>query len=216
MAENDSVPLTKLDPTTRCCAIVGLYLMHWGTMEAKLNESIRNGLKLTDLQGLVVCQNLHFKDKLNIVKSLLHVEFFKTKEQKHYGKLLRRIADLSIADRNAIAHDLFMPDDEGDGILFLTVKAKGPLRFPKNRWSITDVNTKCAELTKITKELKTLSSRMKEVKIEEFIAKSPANQGIGLLGLLGPHIPPFQGSPDLWNLDASPQTSPQTPEEIEE
>jgi hypothetical protein len=51
---------------------------------------------------------------------------------------LNEVASLSGSERNMIAHDAFMADDEGDGVVFLTVKAKDKLSVPKIRWSMQE------------------------------------------------------------------------------
>lgn len=55
-------------------------------------------------------------------------------DKTKYDKLLRRVGKRA-ASRNTVAHDQFQPNDEGNGVRFVIVKAKGLYGTPSAAWT---------------------------------------------------------------------------------
>jgi hypothetical protein len=55
-------------------------------------------------------------------------------DKAKYDKLLRRVGKRA-ASRNTVAHDQFQPKDEGNGVRFVIVKAKGLYGTPSAAWT---------------------------------------------------------------------------------
>jgi hypothetical protein len=63
-----------------------------------------------------------------------------------------------------LAHTSFHPDDaeDADGVMFVTVKAKGTFALPIERWSITEFQTMVAKIDAFDKEIERLTPRLVE------------------------------------------------------
>lgn len=192
----------ELTPHMRCYALVGYYLSKWALMESKLNSTVYRALGLTVLQGAIVTHNVQLRDKINIAKSILAMEIFNLKDREAYTKVMKRIATLS-TDRNMVAHDPFLPDEKGDGVVFFVIKAKGKIQFPDAVWSISKFDEKAEELTKIHSELSALDALMGRLKIAAALAKQSPNALLGGLGVLGTSAHPSQGLLG-WSLPEAP------------
>jgi len=125
-----------LDPEIRCYALVGQFLRAWSVMEGSLHNAIGTALSVETTKLQILCANMRFRDKIHILKTLIDVATIFSKEEKaELMKTLSGLADDS-GNRNMIAHDAFRPDDEGVGVEFLTVKAKGKFDLPKIVWNV--------------------------------------------------------------------------------
>jgi hypothetical protein len=76
-----------LDPEIRCFALVGEFLRAWSLMESALHEAIGAALNIEGLKVRILCANMRFHDKLNVITSLLHVApAFSKDEIKKYAR----------------------------------------------------------------------------------------------------------------------------------
>lgn len=205
----------ELHPIVRTYALVGAYLQSWSIMESKLNKTLGRALGLSNLQSVIVSRNIQMRDKIHITKSLLHLEVFNETERATYLAVANRIVTLS-QERNIVAHDLFYADDNGDGVSFFVMKAKGPLAFPDVRWAIKDFADKTEELFNVGLDLDKLGSLMGRLKLAKALAEHPPTGMFGGLGLLGLHPLHTQDTPGLGLLDATPQTDDETPPSSDE
>ena len=150
-----------LDPEIRCFALVGEFLRAWSLMESALHGAIGAALNIEELKVRILCANMRFRDKLNVIASLLHVApAFSQDEIKQIRKKLRTLDDHS-AIRNMIAHDPFGPDESKTGLRFLTVKAKGKVEIPDVVWSVEKFRTESELVYDCCDFLDGLTARLK-------------------------------------------------------
>jgi hypothetical protein len=126
---------TELAPAIRAQALVGRFLQAWSAMEISLHETIGAALQIETTKLWILCANLRFRDKTNILRSLIDVSYFPDEEKQKAKTRLRKLAERS-KHRNMIAHDPFEADPNGNGARFITVKAKGDYDTPLISWSI--------------------------------------------------------------------------------
>lgn len=79
----------------------------------------------------IICANISLRDKLHILRTMVDVLDI---DKAKYDKLLRRVGKRA-ASRNTVAHDQFQPNDEGNGVRFVIVKAKGLYGTPSVVWT---------------------------------------------------------------------------------
>lgn len=199
-----------LPPELRSYALVGHYLSSFAIMEAQLNTTIASALKLDLLQKVIVTKNIQFRDKQKIIRTLLSVAYMPKEEADQYDKQLVRLGELSL-DRNMVAHDLFVSDENGDGIEFIVMKATGKLTFPEVRWSVDDVEAKSDELLALRETLKELEIKLKNADLLKALLQPQPQGGLGLGGAL---LQPATGvAPILapWWQGQLAQAAPQLP-----
>ena len=199
MADQDA--FRALPPEIRAMALAGHYLQSFALMESALNSTIGAALKLDGIQTLIVCKNIQLRDKIKILRTLVSVAFITEPARTGYDKMVARIGDVS-NDRNMVAHDLFFPHHEGDGIEFLVTKATGKVQFPKHQWSVDDVEARCEELRLIAGKLKELKPLFQQSDIIKALINQKSDSG----GLLSQQ--PIGG---LFGLGLRDQESPPTP-----
>lgn len=180
------VDYSSLQPNTRSQALVGTFLQMWSFLEAELNDTVQAALGLGNLEAVVVSKNVQLRDKIHIVKTMIGLRFRENSDDhKNFRKLLEDVRNAS-ADRNMIAHEMFGPDEDGDGVEFLITRAKGKLTFPKTKWSISEFEEKYSTLISLTKKLgefrAKIAKQTKEAK--ELFPDTPTLAELGLQALL--------------------------------
>ena len=137
-----------LDPQTRCFALVGRFLQAWSVMENSLHAAIGAALSIEDIKLRILCANIRFRDKTNILSTLVDVApYLAPTDKERLRKDLREIADYS-PTRNMMAHDPFQPDSSQKGVEFLTVKAKGKFDLPTTVWEPEKFQAECERVNK--------------------------------------------------------------------
>lgn len=206
----------KLEHEMRVLALVGNFLQHWSFVEARLNEVIVKSLGLQDLNGLIVVRNIQLRDKLKIAKTAIHISFIGPQDQAEiYKKLIDKIGDFSLK-RNIVAHELFIPSDQCDGVHFLVTKANGKITFPSEHWSTIEFAKYYAQMREFDDAMEVLierlgtSSLVKALTAAEGTKKEPMTElsQLGLGGLLSPQPLGLLGSNPL---PATPETSDEMP-----
>jgi hypothetical protein len=66
----------KLDPDIRCLALVGLFLRAWSNMELSLHHAIEASLQIDNYKLYILTANMRFRDKTNIMRTLVDVAGF--------------------------------------------------------------------------------------------------------------------------------------------
>jgi hypothetical protein len=205
--------VAKLEPSIRCVALVGYFLQVWATLESTLNRAIVDALDLTEIQGAIVTKNIQLRDKINILKTLIDLHGV---EVKRYQKVLETIGSLSL-DRNMMAHDVFFPDDQGDGVQFLVIKAKGKLSIPPTRWSVAQFFDKYLEIVKLSKEADDMATVLSRMALASLLRKrSGTTLGPLVLGLLNPLLRPSLEHPHSIQIPSTLETedgSPPSPDQ---
>jgi hypothetical protein len=194
----------SLTPEIRSFALVGMFLQAWAFMEQELRRAIEKGLGLNGLQAAMVCSNMQLRDKINLLKTLVHISLpvFPAEKEK-FITALNKVATMS-SKRNMLAHDVFGPSDDGKSVAFFVIKAKGKLEFPDTIWSPADFMKECAEIRALTTEFEEMTRLLKAVDSYMKLADqanapptstpNPLFGGTGLLGLLSPLPEELQSS----------------------
>jgi len=138
------IEFEKLDPETRCYALVGQFLQAWSVMENSLHEAIGAAMAIESTKLQILCANMRFSDKAHILATLVDVApGFEDQKKEEIRKRLRSLRDYS-ATRNMVAHNPFTSDGSKIGVEFLTVKAKGKFDMPTIVWSVDQFQTEGA------------------------------------------------------------------------
>jgi hypothetical protein len=204
----------SLDPDTRAFALVGMFLQYWALMEEALREAMAKALGLQMVQAVIVASNIQLRDKIHILKTAVSItQFPDPEERERFTKLLQQIAD-SAHKRNMVAHDLFFPPADGDGVRFLVFKAKGKFSMPETIWTTDQFGDEFVEISRWTTELERLKERLTfSENLTKFLAATlsepnPAPSAPGALTLLT-HPPP--GSHTSETSHATPEKEGETP-----
>lgn len=117
-----------------CFRLVGRFMFSWAALESEVNRFLTAAMRLGPTEGLIVCANMQFRDKMHIVTTAL--DEFGPKKDKDWTRQTKEIAKeirgLSV-DRNMVAHQFFAPDPKG--VRFFVKKAKGKVSIPETVWS---------------------------------------------------------------------------------
>jgi hypothetical protein len=148
---------TKLDPEIRAYALVGQFLKQWSDLEQKIHEAIGTALGLDETRRYILCANLHLKDKINVLRTLVHQSSFESHIKETTVDELTAIQNYSY--RNMIAHNAFEPDPNGDGVVFLPVKARSKFSRPRERWPIKRFEQEAINIADFTANITTLQGR---------------------------------------------------------
>ncbi len=90
-----------MEPNRNSVHRYGLFLLLWGNFETLIDYLITTQLKITHLQGHIVCGGLQFGAKAAMLKSLLNIKSEPDKEG------VRLISDvISSAERNFLIHGI--------------------------------------------------------------------------------------------------------------
>jgi hypothetical protein len=114
----------ELTPELRCYVLVGQFLQAWSAMEIALHNAIGAAFNLESVQTKILCANIHFRDKIHILRTLVGVSSFPEQEKAQAKSKLRKLGNHAVK-RNMVAHSAFVTNMEGTGVMFLTTKARG-------------------------------------------------------------------------------------------
>ena len=173
---------------------------------------------LTVLQQSIVCVNISLRDKIHILKTFVDLSaIYPTDVRQGFKNMLQAIANYS-PTRNMMAHDMFRPTDDGTGVKFIVVKAKGTLNIPDISWSVADFISAVEKIVGFSTSLSDLEKRLDRAKIVRALASAPAvhpaylppNSGINALGLLGGLFHQLPTDPQSDTIPATEQTAGET------
>ena len=149
--------IRKLDPDTRCLALVGMYLQRWAIMENTLREVMAQILGTGAIYTAIIASNMQLRDKIHTLRTLINMSgILNEAGKKEYDTLLKQIATAS-SNRNMLAHDLFYPSDDGNGVAFFITKAKGKFDVPATVWSIDQFEAEFLGIERFTESLERLA-----------------------------------------------------------
>ena len=184
-----------------------------------MNRAIGKALRLDPLQTLIVCRNVQFTAKTHILKTAIRYTRLGASARDRYGKIIEAISNASHI-RNMMAHDVFLPSQDTDGVVFHAVKARGEVKIPDEDWSIEkftewhmQLTEWCGQIQQLRKEIapdvKTLSELLTSLASGPQAAPVPTG---GLFGL-GPNVLPDPQTPGILGSihpEPNPETDPQT------
>ena len=157
---------TSLDPDTRCYALVGQFLQAWSAMELSLRDAIGAALRIEVAKLQIICSNLRFRDKTNILRTLIDISSQPDDQKDQAKKELKKLEDHS-GIRNMIAHDPFGPDPTKTGVEFFTVRAKGKFETPNIVRSPEQFAQEISVLGEYTKVIDDIRRRFEEQPLPE-------------------------------------------------
>ena len=147
MTTTEHTDLGKLDPMTRCFALVGRFLHAWASMESSLHEAIGEALVIEARRLQILCANMGFRDKLNVLSTLIDVApNFAVEEKQRIRKRIGELAEPLSGRRNIMVHNPFGPDSSQKGVEFLRVKARGKFETPNEVWDEAHFNGEVASI----------------------------------------------------------------------
>jgi len=157
-----------LDHQTRTYALVGSFLQAWSLMEAALNRTIASALSLNFVIEVILCNNIQFHDKINVLKTLVSISPLSETEKVRLDSILGKLG-LYSKYRNMIAHAPLVSSETNDGVQFIVIRARGSLKFPAGDWSVArfeeayqTIGDFADELEALQKNLKVSMTAMKE------------------------------------------------------
>jgi hypothetical protein len=153
--------MTQIDPKDRALILVGKFLQQWAAMELALRDAIGAALRVESVPIQILCANIYFRVKVDILRTLVDVSSLPTQELKLAKRRLRSLGNHA-AKRNMIAHDPFIADIASGSVKFLQVKAKGDFKTPEIVWSPHMFREEDRALEGHTKFLECLEQRFKE------------------------------------------------------
>ena len=143
---------------------VGYFLYHFASLEEQINLAIKKLFGLNDVSSKILCANIDFFKKLNIVQTCIIAQFSDTNgrqidknRDEDFTTLFRDIKEINERQRLMVVHSPFEPSDD-KSIVFRRVTAKdGILKQsnPKNEWTE-------GRFEEIIKKLTSTTTRLKE------------------------------------------------------
>jgi len=200
----------SLDRDMQAPLLVGRFLQVWAAMESELSEAIATAFRLDAAQAAIVTSNISLRDKIHILRTVVHSLAITKEAKKEYDDTLVDISDCS-RTRNMMAHDAFFPDHHSEGVRFFVIKAKKNLTIPREVWKPTDfykayrtIDGYSAKIIELTGMLPMLTRANPPPETWPI----PDNGGLGLLGL---PIPPAQAHHSSDTNLANPETGGEKP-----
>jgi hypothetical protein len=129
------IDFSKLDPETRCVALVGEFLRRWSEMEGAIHRALASAMDLDETMQAILCANISIRDKLSTLRTIVFTSTLPPDDKLKADKLLAKVAKYA-SIRNIIAHTAFQPDPNGAGVSFLRVIAKGELKQWNDIWPV--------------------------------------------------------------------------------
>lgn len=157
-AQDEWRPSTK--DWDACFIAVGRFMFSWAALENEVNRFVTAAMGLGSTEGIIVCSNLQFRDKMHIVTTALNEFGPNNKEWTVKSKeIAKEIRALNVV-RNIVAHQFFSPDQRG-GIQFYIRKAKGKLNLDGTVWSASEFADFSLRIYAAAHEIEALCARIK-------------------------------------------------------
>lgn len=141
--------------------LVGEFMNSWAFLEAGLNDIIKASLKLDGIQATIVTANIQVRDKIFICRTVIDMAHQPEAWREAANKTLLQVSRYA-DQRNVAAHTMFGPADDGDGVMFLRVKAKGKLSWPEERWPQRAFQEKIHDMAILREALANIAERFGE------------------------------------------------------
>ena len=109
------IDFAALDHETRAVALVGHFLQLWASLDGELVAALAAALKLTGVQGYIVGRNISFQYKIHVLGAVCSISNLEDADKEYYKRVLKDI-NTATWKRNTVAHDLFIPSRENDGV----------------------------------------------------------------------------------------------------
>ena len=117
-------------------ALVGRFMFRWAGLENEIKLQIQKLAKFQTLESEIILANASFREKVDMLMTLVDLTFLTTKNQEERARIrrgFRKLHQFASDYRNLLAHNAFYPV-AGGAIRFAMVKAKGELKIPDITW----------------------------------------------------------------------------------
>jgi hypothetical protein len=185
----DMIDFHKLDKETRAVALVGTFLQCWALLESALNQALGKGLGLSRLELAVTASNIQLRDKIHILRTIADLTLSDIMGLKTAAdKTLVEIGNKAPI-RNMMAHDGFSASEDGQGVKFFVVKAKGSLKIPDVVWDTAKFQAEFSDISRLTGEVQNVGSGLESSPLGGWFAARSGQPmsvpvALGLAGLL--------------------------------
>lgn len=195
----------------RAAQIVGRFLLVCNVFEHRMNRALEKLLRLDQIGAGILCANLNFQAKMNIIISMVDV-YSEEVPKRHLDslkKIYNRIFALQTEWRNVVAHTIFRANEDGT-IKFHRIQARRSLKIPEYTKTKSEFDDACAEWAYLARGI--------EAAVKIVIIKRDAHEATGKeqptlnlepLGVSYP--PPSQSLGPLHFPSSSPKTTIQIP-----
>jgi hypothetical protein len=135
--------------------LVGRFLLHFSSIEGELNEALRKLFELTTDSADIVCANIDFFKKMQVVRSALTDQNADAAHQTSIDKLFGKIAAINDI-RTMVAHASFEANGT-DGVKFTRQVAKTGLERTTPLWTESYCADFFSKMADLSNELRALA-----------------------------------------------------------
>jgi hypothetical protein len=158
---NDNPDLDH-DPLAIACELVCRFQYHFSKIEEAMNQGIAKTLNLDDSARDIVCSNLDFVKKINIIKAAIAVQL--VDKEGSASAVLDKAAGINNPDRQVIIHSTFEPLVFGKtkGVRFTRIITnKGELKRSTQDWPCQRFTNFFSSMEAIAAELERIVAQLK-------------------------------------------------------
>ena len=159
MSDEGAPSSKERDPLSIACELVGRFQYYFSRMERELDDGIAKVLQLNEGAAHIVCANLDFVKKINIIKSAVTLSFID--RDGSMIDLLNKINGINQPHRQNLIHATFEPAAKNNGVNFLRTTARDKLKRDLIEWERTkfedyfsDMERYAADLENLIRDLK--------------------------------------------------------------
>jgi hypothetical protein len=156
----EKVPQSTREKYDHGYYLVGRFMSQWALLEGTLDRGVGKLLGMDDLESAIATTNMQLRSKLHIIKTVINLKRGNSDWGKTATKDIERIGTLADTWRNIVAHVPFGPAEDGSGVRFLTIKAKGKLHFPKTIRTEQDFDAVGVEMNNLTKAVDAIFAKL--------------------------------------------------------
>lgn len=147
------------DPLMEAVRLVGLWLYHFGKMEAALDKALARLFELSTDNYDGVTANIDLSRKVAVVRTGCNLTFCEhSLELTAADTTMKKLLRLNDS-RVVLVHSPFEPYREG-GVIFSRTVARQRLDRQKLVWSVADFETGYGELQQVLKELEAIMTSL--------------------------------------------------------
>ena len=155
--------------------LVGHFMSNWAIAESTLNTVIAQAIDLNLTQYFLFSRVLSFKQKQNILRVLVNLNYQREEERSHFKEKVDDELTKLYKDRNLVVHTLFGP--VRDGVVFNRVKyGSGEIEPLTTTWLEGDFHNRTDRLLDLTDQLEDLRKGIKAQKSHRNLVQASTGQ----------------------------------------